>query len=462
MSRPTFADYVRIEQVRLLQGDEAGDNNLGINGQNFDAALHSRARLLVREHDWERLLTSPQQWYQRSLLAAGLLFAVLGVVAVINALSSSGSNHLLNIYWLLLVLLGFNSLSILLWVFGCLANIGGLISGTLGSIPLSLQRIMARWRNNAERPALQAWYDSLFSGSMGVWRLSTVSHALWLVYLGSGLLALLVMFSVRQYDFVWGSTLLSADFFIALTNGLAQALQLFGLSIPDAQTIVASRSGDGVVSDSIARRQWALFLLGAIVLYGLLPRLLCAGLAYMLLRQQERNFRPDYYLPYYVDLRHQLVPEFSESEVVDPDAHPSPVQESAGRPLAPAPAIAPGALLIGYELDAVAAALVTINILNSADLSRAQQYSQQATGPVALVVEGRNLPDRGVKRELASLLANPGGSYLLLHQPIAGNTAEAKTSEQRLRDWYRLAAQLKVPAEQVGLLSTEQLAKLGT
>lgn len=464
--RLNFSDYVLVEQVRLLEENQA-DHSIAVKSDNFEHALLQRAQQLNDTRGWAATNAAPEKWYRRALLALLILFALLGFAAVVNALSDSDGGQSINIYWLLLVLLGFNTVSLLLWLLGCVGNSRGLIRGSVSSLPLSVQRWFTRVQRQQKQGAYTAWYDSTFAGRSGVWRLSTISHSLWLVYLGAGLLSLLLLFSVRQYDFVWGTTLLSGDAFVTLTDWLARPLQIFGIAVPDAQQVMNSRSGtvmNGAMTDAGAafRRHWAVFLLGAVAVYGILPRLLCFGVSSFLSRRAQNKFRPDYYLPYYVDLRHQLLPESSNAEVVDAD--PAPPSKSAATINRNASTLQLPAEyeLLGFELYTDIADCVDINVVNRQTQSDAElKVDESEKVAIVIVVEANAAPDRGSERKLKRLFDNGKKErWLLLHSEDSGDSLSNEAHSGRLGDWYRVAQASDVPVDHIHALTSKELQTL--
>ncbi|MGG6496815.1 UNVERIFIED_CONTAM: DUF2868 domain-containing protein, partial [Bacteroidetes bacterium 56_B9] len=81
----------------------------------------------------------------------------------------------------------------------------------------------------------------------------------------------------------WETTLLAADPFIHLTQALGALPSLLGFAVPDEAMIRAS--GDTLPALEQARQAWASWLLGVVLVYGLLPRLVLAALCLWRWRQ---------------------------------------------------------------------------------------------------------------------------------------------------------------------------------
>jgi len=451
VKKPLFSDYVQLEQIRLLEIDDPVSSPELDTNATYEHALLERANRLTEKKDWADELSAPGKSYRffKGLLLS--LVAILGLLAVANALAGAGAHSVINIYWLLLVLLGFNTLSLLLWGVGCVLQAGGLIRGSVGGLPLFLHRLAAKARGS--RPAYAGWWQAYFGGTVGLWRFSTEGHRLWLVYLSAGLAGLLVLFSVRQFDFVWGSTLLSPGVFIATTDILAKPLMRMGVAPPDAAQVLASQSGEMVqeltATAGETRRQWALFLIGSLTIYGLLPRALCFALSSAMLRQAQRKYKPDFYLPYYVELQHRHQSCVTQAEVVDPDR---PLVKSDTDPEKPESAarersydLPMNALSIGVELDSTAANYVHCNVIDRESLNvAANMKRQRAADKLLLVVNLGTAPDRGMSRRVSELATGTAELWLMLHrqQSSAGHA-------EHLASWYQVARDLKVPVERV-------------
>ncbi len=481
MTALNFADKILIEQVRHLEeaAESAGQESAvalqtvpidlatELGGQSFPAALLTRAQAMTRANDCQNDIDKPAKLHSMLLKAAFVLVALLGFLAVANALSSgSDDQHAINIYWLLIVLLGFNLLSIALWCVGSLTKIGDLISGSIAKLPLSVFKKLAI----GKQPAARAWYAGHYREHYGLWHISTLNHSLWLVYLCAGLFSLILFLSAQQYDFYWGSTLLSADTFLSLTNTLAAPLAAVGFAVPDASQISMSREGLGNAS-AVTRQQWAMFLIGALLLYGLLPRFVCWLVAHSCKRRAAVQFSPDFYQPYYVDLRHQATPVATASVVVDPDDLTELRQQdqavNAGKSVLDS-AWQAQCLRIGLELvetrNTVAIESVALNVIdkNSFEKSLSMVASKRAVNGVAVLVSDAQAPDRGIQRQLKALLENNKNAWLILLGSELEEGSGGGQDKQRMADWYKAAQLANVDSARVQYLAKGDIMQLAS
>lgn len=465
MTSITFEQKVLLEQVRCIESQQALDDGAGetltddSTGRSFERRLLQRAQRLIHEHHLTQALSHGAGVFRMANLGALLLAAALGAAATLTALAGGST---INIYWLLLVLVGFNLLSMLLWLIGVTIRMDNLTSGPLSRAAAWLPSLLSR-KDATTNSADQAWLTCHFRGSVGKWRASQMTQQLWLVYLGSGLACLLLVLVARQFDFVWGTTLLSDASFVRLTSVLGEPLQALGFATPDTQQVTETRIGAGYPLTAEHRYHWAQFLIGALVVCGLLPRLLLWLASTVLLGRARRRMAPDFYLPYYVALRQRLMPLHGDSRIVDADTHgaasqpatQSPAQGHAGRVPAGTQWVA---IELGeqirWPLPHIAADDVVGHIVDRASLEAAITKLQTAAADaLAIAVSASRPPDRGLRRSITALTTAAPGAWLVLLLP----TPADGVAESRLSAWYQLAKDCGIPAQQV-ITRAEQAA----
>lgn len=154
-------------------------------------------------------------------------------------------------------------------------------------------------------PSLLHLYQNLAKQAKIRWYFQKISHQLWLVTLLGSLLAIVILFLVRQYHFAWESTLLSTKSLVTLVEGFGWLPHKFGFDLPYL-TAVHANSPDKV------NRQWASLLIGSVLLYGIVPRALfywfCAW------KYCQTPIELDLSLPYY-----QKILKEWQKNIVDPD-----------------------------------------------------------------------------------------------------------------------------------------------
>lgn len=454
----TFSDLVRLEQLRHIETSKAealsyasiadmeAHAAIDFNYAAFLKRLTTRARRLIQDNALTRVLQHPQSLFIRASRISLILAAILGALAAANAISESAT---LNIYWLLAVLLGFNLISIVLWIIGISLNLQGLSAGVVAQLACWLPyRYKERESDSIASLAARGWWETCLTGKVGKWRISVLTHQFWLTYLTTGLVLLLLLMMAKQYDFIWGTTLLSESSLPELTLWLSKPMELFGLIPPDSYQIAASRVG-AAVQDATTRSAWAKFLLGALLLYGILPRLILLLISLLLQKLAEHQFKLDLYLPYYVTLRQRLMAHEFESSVIDADREipatktfPPPRQASQGIPL--------DALAIGIELDDHIIWPNDIhcskNVIDQTTFSEAAKAIKKFNGSLLIGVAAHRLPDRGVQRTIRELIASVSGETWLI---LLRSRAAIPVADARKLAWFRMAETCAISAEHI-------------
>lgn len=439
--------YIEAEQVLACNAEQTPHEPSSSN--DFEHRLWQRARRLV---DYNKL-SLPGRAARLSRYAnttALIVAAILGVLGVNYAVTSA---HTINIYWLLLVLLGFNFLSMLLWLAGISLNMTGLTTSILARLTSWLPEHFKSKNNPAHTQADCAWLACHFCGAVGKWKFSKITHQLWLVYLLSGLAMLLILLMLRQYDFVWGTTLLSDTTFVNLTAALSVPLEALGFATPSADQVMQTRIGMEHTLTVEHRRQWAQFLLGALLCFGIVPRILLWIWSALMSARARRRFTLDYYLPYYIHLHQQLMPLASHGQIIDADTAPPVISETPD--LTPVPQTLPEetqwvAVELGNNINwpppSVRAANDLGQVVDSDSLASALQRLQSNNySVIAVAVSSARVTDRGVQRVISSLMSNREQRWLVLLQ----NPQDKPVSNKRLAAWYRLAKACEVPVDHV-------------
>lgn len=456
VSKHSFADLVRIEQLRRIESAKADDLSYAsikdlprsassdFNYSEFIHRLAIRAKRLIQDNALDSALQQPHKHYRRAhhiCLAAGIL---LGGLAAIQAVS--GESSTLNIYWLLAVLLGFNTISLLLWLSGVMLNLQSLSSGIVAQLASWLPSRHKKEPTSASL-ATQSWWESCLTGEVGKWRISVLTHKFWLAYLAAGMVLLLLLMLAKQYNFIWGTTLLPDSTLPKLTQILGAPLQAMGLTIPSDPQAVASRIGISK-QDAATRTAWANFLIGVLLVYGFFPRLLVLGMSRLMQAWSERRFKLDLYLPYYIDLRQRLMARDIRAEIIDADPMAGIKPADVARP--PENLMLPSnAQAFGIELDQTAhwpeSITCRINIIDQQSHDEAKALISKLNGALVLGVAAHRLPDRGVQRLIKELVDSSDKKpwLILLSKP------STPVSSAREFAWFRLAEVCGIPAEHV-------------
>lgn len=273
----------------------------------LEARIVARARHLDAREGLQR---SMDAWSGRIALAAVLVLMLGALVGLGAGLAVAGDgSRPINVVWALGGLLGLHLLSLLLWLAGFL--FAGAAPVGFGAVWSGLSERMAA--GAAEVP--RAFVSLHRHAGLMRWWLGAATHAMWSAALGGALVGLIASFLLRGHVFVWETTLLSPAFFVDFVAVAGWLPARLGFPVPDAASVVAS--GGSAVSDEAVRRAWAWWLVGCVVVYGWLPRLLLWLGCLWQLRAGRAGARLDVSLPGFAELAAALAPASERIGVTD-------------------------------------------------------------------------------------------------------------------------------------------------
>lgn len=379
-----------------------------------------------------------QRWRDNAMLVAlgaGLLSVLTGCGAALAALGD-GSRPV-NLFWALGGLLGVHALTLMLWALSLAW--GSKLGSALGRLLLAaagrLSRIpalaAAGEKAAAARPPAAALVPRALLGLLqkaGIlrWLLGALSHGWWLLALLSAFATLIALLSTRRYGFVWETTLLSPDTFVALTHALGWLPAAAGFAVPDASLVRASDGLQPIAPQ--AQAIWSSWLLGCVLVYGIVPRLLALIWCGALVRLRRRRFALDPTLRSLALLRDRLLPSSERLGVTQPapatlDATGGPASAFADSQDAAPEALAAGfaahlhtpdaTVMVGVELsDSIAwpvpnapAHVIDAGNLDTREQRNAllEQLTRQPPARLLIVCDGEQTPDRGTVGLVAEL-----------------------------------------------------------
>lgn len=458
---PVWADRLLAEAVRVLEDGhgaplaEPDIERAARTEDDFESRIIRRARRLAVAPALRDALARMARGLGWSL-AGALLIALLAGMGATRLLFGLPAGEPVNIAWLLGGLLLPPSLALMIWVLLLLWRPGA--GALLGAAAMWILRAIGGRvvHDETARAALEARLSTGGGGPLGRWRLSALGHALWSAFMLGGLVMGLGVLSLWQVDFVWETTILGDSVVPAILAALAAPLAALGLAVPDMSQIELSRAGSTLAGT--AREAWAVFLLGALAVYGLAPRLLLLLFSLAMGGLARRAFRLDLTRLGYERLHERLMAPGRRDGIVDPDP---------GLPDAPAPVIAEGppprlkgdgpVAVVGLEspLPAVwppavpGAPWLDLGLVDSRQ-ERARLFDRLETldrRPRALLVvcSLALTPDRGLAAMMERLVkAAPCPLLLLLSE---GNRLRARGDPHtRWLDWRKLALAAGLPA----------------
>ncbi|MDR0187756.1 DUF2868 domain-containing protein [Pseudomonas yamanorum] len=427
---------LREEHAGALEDQEA--NRLARStGGDLPTRIQNRALWLAERDGLTAALT---RWLQGARLAL-ILLAVVAIISGAGLSFAALGNGLVpvNVFWALGSLLGLNLILLLSWALGLL--FAGEHSASLGRLWLWLSEKLARDAKAAQlAPALLLL---LQRRKLNRWAVGVLVNSLWLLALLSAMVILLTLLATRRYGFVWETTILRADTFVAVTQTLGALPALLGFNVPTVEMIRAS--GDAALNIESARQAWAAWLVGVLLVYGILPRLILALLCLWRWKHGRAALSLDLNLPGYSQLRERLMPS-SERLGVN-DAAPEQLHHVTG---GVSELESDGALLVAIELDdqrtwppKLPASVKDAGILDSRE-SRNKLLEQLTRFPparLAVACDPRRSPDRGSLALIAELARSATATRVWLLQAPAGQALDA----ERLGDWHTALQQLEIP-----------------
>jgi hypothetical protein len=429
----TEAVRLREEQAGVLEDTEA---NRQARAQGGDLLTRIKHRALwLAERDGMR--SALHHWKQGARLSLLVLaaFAVISGAGLAFAALGDGLAPV-NVFWALGSLLGLNLILLISWALSMMFT--GQSTASLGRLWLWLSEKLARDQQAAQLgPALILL---LQRQRLNRWALGTVIHGMWLLALSSALVMLLMLMATRRYGFVWETTILGSDIFVALTHALGAIPSLLGFTVPDDTMIRAS--GDSLAVAEDARQVWAAWLVGVLIVFGIVPRLLLALVCFGRWRHGRTRLALDLNQSGYAPLRDHLMP--SSERLGINDAAPEHLHQVQHRPSALA---SDGALLVAIELDEqrpwppeLPTAVANAGVLDSRE-SRTKLLDQLTRFPpsrLAIACDPRRSPDRGSLALIAELARCATSTRVWLLAAPAGEALDA----DRLGDWHTALEQL--------------------
>jgi len=440
----TEAVRLREAQAGPLEDQEA-NRQARHQGGDLTTRIQRRALWLA---DRDGLVEALRHWKQGARLALlGLMLLALFSGAGLAFAALGDGQRPVNVFWALGSLLGVNLVLLLGWAVGF--SLSGAHGEGLGRLWLWLSARLARDAKATQlAPALLVL---LQRQRLDRWLLGLMVHGLWLLALSTALVMALVLLATRRYGFVWETTILGSDTFVGLTQALGALPASLGFNVPDVGMIRSS--GADQPSFDLARQAWAGWLLGVLVVYGILPRLLLALLCLWRWRRGRARLTLDLDQPAYGQLRAHLMP--SSERLGVQDAAPERLHQVQALP---ANASDEGAVLVGLELDdrrpwppSLPIRVTDAGLLDSrASRQRLlEQLSHYPPARLLVACDPLRSPDRGSLSLLAELARTAGDTRIWL-LPAA---PDLPVDPARLDDWHQALAQLGLPADSTSPLT---------
>jgi hypothetical protein len=224
---------LREEHAGLLDDLEA--NRLARSaGGDLPTRIQRRALWLAERDGLSGALAHWLQGARLALIVMAVLAVITGAGLAFTALGNGQAP--VNVFWALGSLLGLNLILLLSWALGLL--FAGDHGAVLGRLWLWLSEKLARDAKAAQlAPALLLL---LQRRKLNRWAVGLLINGLWLLAMLSALVMALLLMATRRYGFVWETTLLGGDTFVAATQALGALPALLGFNGPTVEMIRAS------------------------------------------------------------------------------------------------------------------------------------------------------------------------------------------------------------------------------
>ncbi|SEA17699.1 DUF2868 domain-containing protein [Variovorax sp. YR216] len=429
MAHPSsFQDATLTEAVRLIEETGPLEDSQAMReaaaGIGAAGRIAQRARILAERTGLASELARARIWAPWVLLALVAVIVIAGLSLAGNVLG--GGERQINVVVALASLLGLHLFTLLLWLIGLLVPLGS-FNASFGWIWMALTARVAGGQRGQAPVLLRAATRLLGQARLLPWALGFVSHAIWSLSFAVVIAAMLFALAFRNYTLNWETTILEPDFFVRAVQWLGHGPARLGFPVPDAQAVLSPTAA------ASSQRDWALWLTGCIVVYGLIPRAAFALLCAAVWRIRRYALSPDLSLPYY----RKLIARF------DALAPPSIVDADPGSSPHPAPRRLPRIdttdtlMAVGFELpdelpwppaalDMRGARAMRIDGSAAARRQLLDTLAQLRPRRVLVGCHAASSPDRGTERFLREVLALCGECRLWLFGTAADDEARRR------------------------------------
>lgn len=443
--RTPLATAVVLDAVQRIEGAGPLDDQAALQ-QAFRSQPTRAAQVAERAWLLGQRLGLPEElarwrrvgWWVVAALALAMAFTGLGTARAVL-----GEGRSINAVAAFVSLLGLHALMLVVWLLGLLLSQGRWAGPSLGRLALWLTARLPLDRGPHALTLLQSATAVLQRQRLLAWLTGALSHGIWTLAFALMLGVLAFGFAFHAYTLSWESTILSADFFqrfVAITGALPA---LLGLPVPDAAAVQSvGNAGLRPWVDATSQREWAWWLMGCVLVYGLLPRALLTALSLWRWRAGARRLgQVDMADPYVRRIVARLDALEPPPQIIDPEQRSTELARPA--PSSAPPGAAGSLAVVGFELppespwplpDLPGGTLAPQRIAGSARERQAVIDQLAAARPesLLLVLHAPASPDRGTARFLREAAAQAGRTALLL---AGQGEALAEGAVRRWRDW---------------------------
>lgn len=464
-----------------------------VSDKTLQARLDSVAAAQESGASLRKTIRGIRGWETALIIILMVLLSASGGLAAAGSLET-GDSGAVNIFWLLGVVLGIQTILLVVWMIIAIPGGGLLRRFSGGSLMISAIGTIARaftptgHKNRASRrrsveAAAAAVMHVDFGGARTRWALSSITHLGWTVFNLGLLVAMLVILSVQRFDFGWETTIGTDSAFKEAGRLVSIAPAAVGFPVPSEERFAAARiepsANEATGTDTSAtadRKDFSGLLVGSVVVYGLAPRLILFTFCFVMWKRATRRWRPDTGSAGFAPLMRWGAHSAVEVEIVVDEPPPTEDdREDKGSTLRRAS----GSALLGLELEPPScgwpppcgATIVDLGILSSREdrnaCIRRIEVAETAPARLVVVVNLVTTPDNGMSRIVERLHAASDGA--MLKMVLTGGErfrkrVDAEALAQRITDWRVLIENQKLDGEAVELdldhLTAETRARL--
>jgi hypothetical protein len=327
---------------------------------------------------------------------------------------------------------------------------GGGGGWSLGRLALWLTARLPLDRGPHALTLLQSVTALLSRQRLLAWLTGAIGHGIWVVSFVLMLAVLAFGFAFHAYQLTWETTILSPAFFERFVHLTGALPGLLGVPVPDAAAVQRMGTvGAEAAAGGAVQSDWAWWLMGCVLVYGLLPRALLALFSAVRWRAGTRRLAEvDMADPYVRRIVQRLDALEPPPQVLDPER---PADAAVPDAAVPAPPGAPGSLaVIGFELPPEqlwpvpglppmpAGSAAPLRLAGSARERQGALAQLAATRPesLLLVVHAPSSPDRGTARFVREA-ARLSGRMALWAVSEEGSEGTADAGLARWRRWLQ-------------------------
>ncbi|MCC4274213.1 DUF2868 domain-containing protein [Marinomonas communis] len=357
--------------------------------QAFISHLQQTSSSSTFSSDIETNYLKAKSLVRSTQVGAFLIAFLFGILAAPVAFQTNATQQI-NIFWLLVILLGAHFFSLLLWCVNLITKPYRLPGDGSWFTPIMVR--FSQWMKIS--PVAMDCFQSLhISGKLKHWWGARLIHGCWLAYLIGGFLSATLFLMTHHVQFIWQTTLLTIEDFTLLTHILSVIPSWLGMAVPSLQDIQLSQISTLVQPDD-TRKIWATWLLSSLVIYGIAVRGICLVVSQVAYQHQRKRL--------WFTIKSSTVTS-TRSTIIDADnttsnSHTKITEQPFSLRTAELKDATYYLFEWSHEIPSELAQNRPINMLNDAESQR--RFIAEHPNNTILMIDSNSSPDRGSARFL--------------------------------------------------------------